>query len=135
MVSISAANVLARNFYRSTTFDPDSSPDETVSLTNVEMIIDDIIDTINSEAETTIPAMSGVTAGSKTVTVSRNQNAAIKLVLPVMLKEAKYKLSTSGSMGPLSSSVSVGSQDSIFKELFYKAIEKLKERDWSQSII
>lgn len=134
MVSISAANVLARNFYSSTAFDPASSPDEAVSLTNVEMIIDDIIDTINSEAETTIPEMSG-TAGTKTVTVSRNQNAAIKLVLPVMLKEAKYKLSTSGSMGPLSSSVSVGSQDSIFKELFYKAIEKLKERDWSQSII
>jgi hypothetical protein len=108
MVSITAADVLARYHYAVTDFDPASSPDATVSKTNVELIIDDIIDFINSEAETSIPAMSG-TDGSKTVTVSRNQNAAIKLILPVALKETKYKISTSSSLGPASISESVGS--------------------------
>ena len=132
MVSITAADVLARFNYKSNDFDPDN--DETTSYTNVEQIIDDIIDFINSEAETSISAMDG-TAGVKTVTVSRNQNAAIKLLLPVMLKETKYKISTSASLGPASASESVGGQDIIFKELFWRAIERLKERDWSQSII
>ena len=135
MVSVTAAAVLARNHYGSTDFDPaTSSRNEAVSYTNVEYIIDDAIDFINSEAETTMPAMDG-TAGSKTVTVSRNQNAALQLLLPVMLKESKYKISTSGSLGPASASETVGGQDSIFKEMFWKSIERLKERDWSQSII
>jgi hypothetical protein len=134
MVIITAATTLAQNVYSSTDFDPATNPNETVSLTNVELIIDKAIDFISSETETSIPPMDG-TVGSKTVTVTRNQNAAIALLLPVMLKEAKYKISTSGSLGPLSASVSVGSQDSIFKEMFWKAIERLKERDWSQAII
>jgi len=135
MVSVTAASVLARNHYSSVDFDPaTSSRSETVSYTNVEYIIDDAIDFINSEAETSIPPMSG-TAGSKTVTVSRNQNAALSLLLPVMLKEAKYKISTSGSLGPASASESVGSQDIIFKEMFWAALIRLRERDWSRAII
>ena len=79
MVSVTAATVLARNHYGSTDFDPaTSSRNETVSYTNVEYIIDDAIDFINSEAETTISQLAGM-AGAKTVTVSRNQNAALKL--------------------------------------------------------
>jgi hypothetical protein len=132
VVSITAANVLAKNVYKSTDFDPNE--DETTSLTNVESIIDDVIDFINSEAEINIPPMSG-DSGSKTVTVSRNQNAAINLILPVTLKEKKYKISTSSNLGPASVSESVGSQDTIFKEMLWRAIDRLKERDWSQSII
>lgn len=132
MVTLTASSVLARFFYKSTDFDPNEN--ETTSLTNVEYIIDDVIDFINSEAEVNIPQMSG-TAGLKTVTVTRQQNAAIKLVLGVILKESKYKTSTSSSLGPASISESVGSQDSIFKEMFWAAIERLKEHDWTRAII
>ncbi len=132
MVSLTAADVLAQNYYRSTDFDP--AADETTSLTNVEGIIDDIIDYINVEAGTSISAMSG-TAGSKTVTLTREQNAVIKLILPVTLKERKYKISTSSALGPASISESVGSQDSVFKEMFWKAINRLKEYDWGYAII
>jgi len=127
MTDLTAANVLARFNYDSKDFDPDS--DETQSYTNVEYIIDDVIDFINSEAGTSISNMAGV-AGSKTVTVTGAQNAAIKLVLSVLLKETKYKISTSGNIGPVSSSESVGAQDPLFRKMFWSSINRLRGRSF-----
>jgi len=126
MTDITAAKVLARFYYGSTDFDPASSGKTTVtSYTNVEYIIDDVIDFINAEAGTSILPLAGA-AGTKTVTVTTAQNAAIKLVLPVMLKETKYKISTSSSLGATSASESIGSQDPIFQKMFWAAINRLR---------
>jgi len=127
MTDLTAANVLARFNYSSTDFDPDS--DETTSYTNVEYIIDDVIDFINSEAGTSISNLAGV-AGAKTVTVTGAQNAAIKLVLSVVLKETKYKISTSSGLGSASISESVGSQDTIFRTMFWSSINRLRGRSF-----
>ena len=127
MTDLTAANVLARFNYNSTDFDPDGN--ETTSYTNVEYIIDDVIDFINSEAGTSISNLAGV-AGSKTVAVTGAQNAAIKLVLSVVLKETKYKLSTSSNLGPASISESVGSQDAIFRKMFWSSINRLRGRSF-----
>lgn len=127
MTEITAAKVLGRYNYETTDFDPDE--DETTSLTNVEYIIDDVIDFINAEAGTSMSNMAGV-AGSKTVTVTGAQNAAIKMVLPVVLKETKYKTSVSSVLGPASMSESVGSQDRIFRDMFWRAISRLRGRSF-----
>jgi len=127
MTDLTAATVLARFNYDSKDFDPDS--DETQSYTNVEYIIDDVIDFINSEAGISVSNMAGV-AGAKTVTVTGAQNAAIKLVLSVVLKETKYKLSTSSSLGPASISESVGSQDQIFRKMFWSSMNRLRGRSF-----
>ncbi len=127
MTEITAAKVLGRYNYETTDFDPDE--DETTSLTNVEYIIDDVIDFINAEAGTSMSNMAGV-AGSKTVTVTGAQNAAIKMVLPVVLKETKYKTSVSSGLGPASMSESVGSQDRIFRDMFWRAISRLRGRSF-----
>ena len=125
MTEITAAKVLGRFFYESTDFDPDG--DETASYTNVEYLIDDVIDYINLETGSSISNLAGV-AGSKTVTVTGAQNAAIKLLMPVMLKETKYKISTSGSLGQLSSSESIGAQDPLFRDLLKNALNRLRTR-------
>jgi len=127
LTEITAAKVLGRYNYETTDFDPDE--DETTSLTNVEYIIDDVIDFINAEAGTSMSNMAGV-AGSKTVTVTGAQNAAIKMVLPVVLKETKYKTSVSSVLGPASMSESVGSQDRIFRDMFWRAISRLRGRSF-----
>jgi len=127
MTDLTAANVLARFNYGSTDFDPDG--DETTSYTNVEYIIDDVIDFVNSEAGTSISNLAGG-AGAKTVTVTGAQNAAIKLVLSVVLKETKYKISTSSGLGPASISESVGSQDTIFRKMFWSSINRLRGRSF-----
>jgi hypothetical protein len=85
-----------------------------LSAIDVENNIDDYIDTVNSDAGTSIGYMTG-TAGSKTVTVTEAQNAALKPLIQVMLREVKKtslsnSSSTSGSsstnksvnMGPVS---------------------------------
>ena len=127
MVDLTAATVLARFNYDSTAFDPDR--DETASLTNVEYIIDDAIDFVNAEAGTSISNLAGV-AGSKTVTLTAAQNAPIKLILSVMLKETKYKISTSSSLGPASASETVGGQDAIFRKMFWQSIGRLQGRSF-----
>ena len=128
MTDITAANVLARFYYESTDFDPNR--DETVSYTNAEYIIDDCIDFVNSEAGVSMTALAGV-AGTKTTTITGSQNAALKLVLGVTLKEAKYKLSTNATLGPLGASESVGAQDPIFRKMLYNALNRLRSRSFA----
>ena len=130
LATLTAAIVLDRFFYESTDFDPDG--DETASFTAVEYIIDDVIDFVNSEAGTSIAALTGV-AGAKTGTVTGPQNAAVKLVLGVTLKEARYKISTNATMGPLGASESVGAQDPIFRKMLHNALNRLRGRSFQRT--
>lgn len=123
MVSLTAARLLSRNFYSSTDFDPDS--DETQSYTNVEYLIDDLIDWINTECGVSISSMSG-TAGSKTVTLTAAQNAVASMILPILLRDTKYRITESSGLGPVSVSESVGGMDSATKQLFYKALKRIR---------
>jgi hypothetical protein len=123
MTEITAATMLARFNYKSTDFDPDD--DEDTSLTNVEYIIDDVIDYINLIAGTSISNLSG-TSPDKTVTVTGPQNAAIKMLLPLMLRDTKYHVSESTGLGPVSVSNTVSTQNPAFQKMFEKAIATLK---------
>lgn len=123
MTDLTAATVLARFNYESTDFDPDSN--ETTSYTNVEYIIDDTIDFINSECGTSISNLAGV-AGAKTVTVTSAQNAAIKLILQPILKDTKYKISNNTGLGPASVSESISQQDMLFQKMLWKALDRLR---------
>jgi hypothetical protein len=125
--------------------------DTDFSEINVEYQIDDLLDYINLLAETSIASMSG-TAGSKSVTLSRDENAAVSIGIACMLREAKKTTlsnssSTSNSTGA-SSSIGVGnisasesssvsasisaasslnSADDLTRQLFEKAIARLKQ--------
>jgi len=132
LTTITSAIVLSRFAYESTDFDPASSPDETVSYTNVEYIIDDVIDFINSEAGTSISNLAGV-AAAKTVTVTGAQNACIKLVLDFYLKDTKYKINESGGLGPASVTTSVYSQDPVIKNMLWKSLDRLRGRSFERT--
>jgi hypothetical protein len=133
LVEITAAKVLARFNYDSTDFDPDS--DETTSLTNVEYIIDDVIDFINSEAGISISKLEDDLvnpAGSKTVTVTGSQNATIKLALSLMLRDAKYKIQGGSSLGPAGVSESVYNQDPTFKKMLWQSLDRLRGQSFDR---
>ena len=132
MTTLTAAILLASNFYESTDFDPANSPDETLSLINVEYIIDKAISYVNSEAGTSITTMADTAgvAGAKSITLTDAQYAPLAMILPVMLKEAKYKISSSSALGPASVSESVGSQDTIFRKMFWQSIGRLQGRSF-----
>lgn len=142
-VTITAQIALDRNGYTTTDF----------ALKNVEYMIDDAIDYINLLAQSSIDALSG-SEGSKSVDVSRDENAALKLLITGMLREAKKtSLSNSSSTNNNSStakSVSVGSinvsesgsvssaisaasslngMDDFSRDLFNKAIERLQAKN------
>jgi hypothetical protein len=125
MTDITAATVLARFHYKSTDFDPATSPDETVSLINVEYVIDDAIDFINLEAGTSIGSLAGV-AGAKTVSVTNDENAALKLLLGIMLHDTKEQMSSSFGLGPVSGSESLSKQSQGFVDLFERALNRLR---------
>ena len=127
MVSLTAARALASNFYKSTDFDP--SGNETTSYTNVEYIIDDCIDWINSEADASISSMAGA-AGSKSTTLTAAQNAVMSMILPIILRETKYRINSSTGLGPASISESIGSLDNTTKKMFYKALDRLRTRSF-----
>jgi hypothetical protein len=147
MTDITAASILSQNGYTITD----------IPLLDVETIIDDCIDTVNSDADIYMPNMAG-TAGSKTVTVTGKQNAALKPLIASYLREYKKtslsnSASTSGSSstnrsasiaGVLSTSQggSVGnaisatssinsSANSIYLGMYTKAIARLREMDVS----
>jgi len=124
LVEITAAKVLGRFHYKTTDFDPDGT-DETTSYTNVEYIIDDVIDFVNLEAGTSISSMTG-TSPNKTVTVTNDQNAVIKMLLPIVLRDTLVSYSKSSSLGPASISESVSQQSVDFLELFQQALNRLR---------
>ena len=153
MVDLTAETVLAQNGY--TEYDDTTDPDNPTgdfTLTVVEYVIDDCIDTVNLLAAQSMSAMAGV-AESKTVTITRAQAPAVKMLISLVLRENKKtqltnSSSTSGSestsstssLGPasVSESNSVGTsisaaaainnpQNSVFVGLFNQAISQLKK--------
>jgi hypothetical protein len=73
------------------------------TLINTEYMMDDAIDTVNLMFTQNIAALTG-TAGSKTATMTRDQNSVVKMLLVLMLREAKKtSLSNSSSTGGSSS--------------------------------
>ena len=119
MTTLTAAIVLER--FDLTTAD--------FSAVATEYLIDDVIDYINLEAGTSISNLAGV-AGAKTVTVTSGQNAAIKLILSLMLKDVKaMATSTSQTLGQMSMSESISesvSQASIgVQGMIDKALKRL----------
>src|SRR3972149_6455936 len=140
---------------------PNGYTEVDITTADAELIIDKAINEINLLADISIPAMTG-TAGSKTVYLSRDQSAAVEILVTLMLREAKKtQLSNSSSTGSssgtsnsvaaggisasesgsvsssISAASSLNSATDFTRELFNKAIDKLriKGHDWNRSII
>jgi hypothetical protein len=130
-----------------------------VTAINAEYIIDNAINFVNLEAQLSISALSG-TAGSKTVTLTRDQYAVVSILSTAMLRETKKTsltnststgTSTSGSIGAgslslsesssvssaISAAASLNSGDDFLRELFWRGIEKLRqtESDYSRAFL
>jgi hypothetical protein len=159
-VTITAVTVLSQNGYTVYSAGPPITGDFTA--VDTEYCIDDAINQVNLLTEKNIPSLSG-TAGSKSVTLSRLESAPVKLLITIMLREAKKtslsnSSSTSGSnstsqswnFGPMGASQgsSVGTAisatsamnnaaNSPLMDLFNRSIEKLKSSDqtWSYALI
>lgn len=116
----------------STTITGTSVQDEfnsTVEIATIEIIIDSVIDTVNSDAGTGIPHMSG-TSPNKTITVAGIEAAAIKPMIAMKLaaRATSGASSSSYNVGPVgvSQSTSSGVND-VNAEQYERAIEKLRE--------
>lgn len=101
----------------------------------IEAIIDSAIDAVNSDAGTSISYMTG-SAGSKTLTVTGNQAAALKPLVAMKLasRETEGASSESVSLGPASTSSSLStSTNEINLMLYAKAIERLQGRSFNRA--
>jgi outer membrane PBP1 activator LpoA protein len=100
----------------------------TVAITSLEVIIDSAIDSVNTDAGTSIGYMTGI-AGAKTITVTGMQAAAIKPMIAMKLTSRATSGAASSSFGlhgistSSSSSSSAGGTDS---DQYTRAIQKLK---------
>lgn len=145
-VTITATTSLAQNGMTTTDF--------TAAVT--EYMIDDCIDTVNLLANQSMAALSG-SEGSKSVTITRLQAPAVKMLISLVLRENKKTQltnsdNTSGSTGTsssigvgpvsvsesgsVSSSISASSainnpSNSVYVDLFMRAVEELKARSTS----
>ena len=109
--------------------------DTTVSATDLEVIIDSAIDNVNSDAGTSIGYMTG-TAGSKTVTVTGNQAAAIKSMVALKLASRAIAggASSSFGLGGLSQSQNVNSSPlNVNVEQYNRAIRVLVGRSFRRA--
>jgi len=139
--SLTALIALAENGYTTTD----------MTAVNTEYVIDNAIDFVNLTAEVNIPQLSG-TAGTKTVTLTREQNAAVRLLVTCMLREAKKTsltnssssgTATSGSLGignlsmsesssvssAITAASSLNSSNDLTRSLFEMAIERLRRAE------
>lgn len=106
-----------------------------IVATKLEYMIDSAIDTVNSDADVSISNLSG-TAGSKTVSVTAAQAAAIKPL--VAMKIASYNTSGSASssttLGPYSTSQSNSSiPNDLNMELYKTAIKRLRTHNFQRT--
>jgi hypothetical protein len=150
-VTITAQSILDQTGYTVYSAGPPVTGDFT--LINTELMIDDAIDTVNLMFTQAIAALSG-TAGSKTGTMTRDQNSVVKMLLVLMLREGKKtslsnSTSTNGSTstnqqvgvgaisisegGSVSSAVSAAQAinnpaNSIYVNMFNAAGKKLEEK-------
>jgi outer membrane PBP1 activator LpoA protein len=101
-----------------------------VDVTDIEVIIDSAIDTVNSDAGTSIGYMTGP-AGSKTITVTGNEAAAIKPMVAMKLisRSTAGASSTSTNIGALSTSQSASSSTGdVNADQYIRAIDRLRGR-------
>ena len=150
-VTITAQSILDQTGYTVYAVGPPATGDFT--LVNTELMIDDAIDTVNLMFTQAIAALSG-SAGSKSGTMTRDQNAVVKMLLVLMLREGKKtslsnSTSTNGgsstnqsiNVGPfgrseggsVSSAVSAATAinnpaNSIYVAMFNEAGKKLEEK-------
>jgi hypothetical protein len=98
------------------------------AIATIEAIIDSCIDTVNSDAGTTIGYMTGSTP-TKTVTVTGPQAAALKPLIAIKLASNQVSGGNSQSLGfggiSQSSSVNTGTANSN-SQLYERAIMNLK---------
>jgi hypothetical protein len=97
-VTITASSVLSQNGMSTTDF----------AAADVEAMIDDAIDTVDLFAWQSMAAMTG-TAGAKTVTITRLQSPAVKMLISLLLRENKKTQfsSATNTSGSTSTSKSV----------------------------
>lgn len=109
----------------------------TTNITDLEVIIDSAVDTVNSDAGTTIAYMTG-TAGSKTLTCTGGEAAALKPLIAMKLASNAVAGGTSYSrtMGILgeSGSQNTGATNSN-SQLYERAITNLKNASRSPPIL
>ena len=106
--------------------------DTSITATNLEIMIDSAIDTVNSDAGTSISYMTGA-AGSKTITVTGDQAAAIKplVAMKITSRDIQGASSSSMTLGGLGESQSTSSSaNDMNAELYEKAVNRLRGRNF-----
>lgn len=106
-----------------------------VSVEDLEYIIDASIDDVNSDAEQSIGYMTG-TAGTKTLSVTGAQARAIKamVIIKLALRSVQGGSSTSYSIGVISESSSTNtSNGSLNTELYKTAINRLRTKKFQRT--
>ena len=104
-----------------------------VSVADLEVIINSSIDTVNSDAHISIGYLSG---SPGTITVTGDQAAAIKPLIASKLasRTASGASSSSVNIGSVSKSQSVSSSiNDVNAELYIKAIQKLIGKDFKRA--
>jgi len=107
----------------------------TVAVTDIEVIVDSAIDTVNSDAGTSIGYMTGV-AGSKTITVTGAQAAAIKPMVAMKLvsRATSGASSSSYTLGGIGSSQSASSSSGdVNADQYERAISALCGRAFKRT--
>ena len=105
-----------------------------IEITDLEVIIDSAIDTVNHDAGTSIGYMTGG-AGAKTITVTGSQAAAIKPLVAMKLISRTIQGASSSTIniGPLGKSQSASSSvNDINAELYKRAIDVLRGRSFER---
>ncbi len=114
-VNITAQNVLDENQWTSSD----------ITLAKLETVMDNAINYVNLEANTTIPTMSG-TSESKITTLSRSESLAVKLVSALMVRAYKEKGPNVGISSLSVTSIINDPHYTLFSDIAQKSIAKLK---------
>lgn len=121
MVAITAQQILDENNY----------DEAQISKTNLEYLIDNCINWVNLVAGQSMSNMSG-TAGSKTVTVTSNQSAVLKFLIPLIVK-AYLDRGPNASVATVSVGViAVDPQTGQFRPMYKLALQMLRRRSFER---
>jgi len=103
-----------------------------ISLTNLEYLIDNAINYINSEAGLSISNLSGA-AGSKTVTVTNAQAPIIKMLSKLFIR-AYVDMGPNVAVGGLAvSTLTSDPQYALFLPLITQGINRLRGRSFERT--
>lgn len=96
-----------------------------ISLTNLEYLIDDVVDYVNLQAGLSISDLSG-SAESKSLTATDGQILVIKWLANLTIRAYKEK-GTQASLGGMSVTVIVNDLDSQTSRMVVSALNRLKD--------